>query len=221
MWLKDIVRWWLPYGFVVWVYKKRHPFSSKNYWENRYKTGENSGSGSYGRLCAFKAEVINDFLKEKHISSVIEFGVGDGNQLKNLNVEEYIGFDVSSTVIKNNKILYARDKTKSFFLVDDFTDQKAELVLSLDVIFHLVEDSVFEKYMANIFKASTKYVIIYSSNYNGQYCEHVRHRNFTKWVDKKMADWKLIKFVKNRYPWDENDEDHTSFCDFYIYEKNM
>ena len=52
-----------------------------SYWENRYKNNGNSGAGSYGRLAEFKADVINNFIAENKITSVIEFGCGDGNQL--------------------------------------------------------------------------------------------------------------------------------------------
>ena len=39
--------------------------TSKNYWEERYKTGGNSGAGSYDRLAKFKAQIINDFIKQE------------------------------------------------------------------------------------------------------------------------------------------------------------
>lgn len=40
----------------------------------------------------------------------------------------------------------------------------ADLSLSLDVIYHLVEDEVFETYINTLFKSARRYVIIYSSN---------------------------------------------------------
>ena len=38
---------------------------SRNYWENRYHAGGNSGAGSYNLLAKFKAEVINDYVRKK------------------------------------------------------------------------------------------------------------------------------------------------------------
>ena len=35
---------------------------SKHYWEDRYASGGNSGSGSYNKLAEFKSEVINAFV---------------------------------------------------------------------------------------------------------------------------------------------------------------
>lgn len=42
--------------------EKNDKFNSKNYWENRYKSGGNSGAGSYSNLAEFKAEIINEFV---------------------------------------------------------------------------------------------------------------------------------------------------------------
>ena len=194
---------------------------SKKYWENRYKRGGNSGAGSYGKLAEFKAEVINDFIKEKGISTAIEFGCGDGYQLSLFKIPRYIGLDVSRTAIKLCIERFKEDKSKSFFLYDPecFLDNlhvfKTELALSLDVIFHLVEDHIFEAYMNHLFSAAEKYVIIYSSNTdeNPWYAPpHCRHRKFTDWVEKNKPEWRLIKVIKNRYP-------NESLSDFYIYER--
>src|ERR1035438_8966382 len=73
---------------------------SEPYWEDHYKSGGDSGSGSYNRLAEFKANIINDFITEKRIASAIEFGCGDGNNLSLINYPKYIGLDVSPTAIK-------------------------------------------------------------------------------------------------------------------------
>ena len=61
-------------------------FSSKEYWETRYKSGGNSGVGSYTKFAEFKASFVNLLIKKYNIESIIEFGVGDGNQLSKLEV---------------------------------------------------------------------------------------------------------------------------------------
>ncbi len=67
------------------------PFSSKAYWSGHYSAGRRSGGGSYGKLAAFEAEVLNGFVRENAIGSVIEFGCGDGNQLGLSNYPAYLG----------------------------------------------------------------------------------------------------------------------------------
>ena len=44
-------------------------FNSKDYWEDRYKNGGNSGKGSYNELSIFKSVIINSVLENnKEIS---------------------------------------------------------------------------------------------------------------------------------------------------------
>ena len=75
-------------------------FDSSKYWEKRYVTGGNSGDGSYGYLAKYKAEIINNFIEKNSINAIIEFGTGDGNQIKHMNYKNYIGFDVSNYIIE-------------------------------------------------------------------------------------------------------------------------
>ena len=200
--------------------KKKIVFkNSKQYWEERYSKGGNSGAGSYDQLANFKAEVLNKFVSDQAIESVIEFGCGDGNQLQIARYPRYLGYDVSQTAIANCRHIFSGDRTKEFKHVDEFKDEKADLTISLDVIYHLVEDSVFETYINQLFSSSSRYVIIYSSNVNLPKKVHVRQRRFTPWIEKNIKGWKLIRTIPNRYPYDEMDQKNTSFSDFFIYQK--
>lgn len=91
------------------------------------------------------------------------------------------------------------------------------LTLSLDVIYHLLEDNVFESYLSELFESSQKFVIIYSSNKKGEITSHVRHRKFTDYVSQNFPQFKLIDEIPNEYP-EEKNMDEQSFADFYIYE---
>ena len=194
--------------------------NSNDYWIKRYETGGNSGPGSYNNLAEFKAEIINDFLLKHQVNSVIEFGSGDGNQLQYLNLPQYIGLDVSSKAIKICQDLYKDDTTKQFMLVQDGSNLKADLTMSLDVLFHLVEDETFNTYMTNLFQAANIYVIVYSCNFDDEAYpwKHVKPRKFTNWVTKNRADFELIEYIPNKYPFEEGNN-NTSFADFYIYKK--
>jgi O-antigen/teichoic acid export membrane protein len=198
------------------------PFTgSGNYWESRYATDGDSGVGSYGKFAAFKAEILNAFVAQHGVSSVIEFGCGDGNQLKLARYPRYTGFDVSRTAVERCSRLFAGDASKSFALTSSYRDEQADLVLSLDVIFHLVEDDVFEKYMRNLFLASRRYVIIYSSNFNEDSPPnglHVKHRKFSDWILKNCPTWRLLESIPNKYPY-HGDNHEGSFADFFVYER--
>ena len=120
--------------------------NSSDYWEQRYSSDGNSGEGSYGKYAVIKADVLNRFVEDHSIMSVIEFGCGDGNQLSLFKFPSYIGLDVSSSVLSRCVTRFRDDPTKSFFLtpaIDTNTPYTAELSLSLDVIYHLVEDEVY------------------------------------------------------------------------------
>ena len=201
-------------------YKIIHPFpfpGSSDYWEKWYLNSGNSGDGSYGRLAIFKAEIINEFVKNNNIDTVIELGCGDGNQLKLAKYKEYKGIDISKTAILNCRQLFKNDPSKNFYLDSEYKEGKSKLSISLDVIYHLVEDEIFEKYMRKLFESSSKYVLIYSSNYNSQQINHVRHRNFEDWININIPNAKQIYFIKNKFPYEE-DILNGSVSDFYIYE---
>lgn len=196
-------------------------FSSKEYWENRYKNNGTSGAGSYGLLSEFKKDVINEFIKLNNIKNVGDFGCGDTNQLKLFNCENYTGYDVSETIINICKNKFISDESKKFYLMSEYNSEKFDLVLSLDIIYHLVEDDVFEDYMKTLFNASNKFVIIYSSNgeLNIPLMNHLKDRNFTIWIEKNINNFELINKLENIYKFDVNNPTKTSISDFYIYEK--
>lgn len=196
---------------------------SMDYWEKRYRSGGNSGKGSYDKLAKFKAKIINKFVQDHNVKSIIEFGCGDGNQLSLAKYSNYLGIDVSPKAIAICIEKFKGDNTKSFF---SYTTKyfenmsnflKADATLSLDVIYHLLEDSIYEKYLHDLFECSDKYVIIYSSNDSSSSffkAPHVKHRKFTNFVEKHFTNFKLLNQIENDYP-------EQSPCKFFIYEKNL
>jgi len=196
---------------------KRKFGDSAGYWEKRYKDNGNSGSGSYGMHAKYKAAILNKFVCENNLQKVIEFGCGDGNQLTHFKFPSYIGLDVSATAIKKCRAIFKEDGTKSFFIYDpeelihDQSLMNADLALSLDVIYHLVEDKVFEEYMHRLFAASDKFVIIYAWDVDSDKSFHVRQRKFTTWVNLNIPHWRLKQRIENK--------DLGGACDFFIYEK--
>lgn len=194
---------------------------SAAYWQQRYAAGGNSGVGSYERFAEFKAEVLNRFVAERGVHSVIEFGCGDGNQLALARYPDYHGFDVSQTAVANCRARFAGDPHKRFDLLPDYRGQQADLALSLDVIYHLVEDPVFEGHMQALFGAATRWVIVYSSDTDDPQAAqspHVRQRQFTRWVAAHATGWRLVERVPNRYPY-RGDYRTGSFADFFVFER--
>ena len=82
-----------------------------------------------------------------------------------------------------------------------------DLMISLDVIFHLVEDDIFNDHMRQLFNSKSKYVIAYSSDFDSKRKFHVRHRKWTNSISKNFI---LIK--KTNTPL------KGSSANFYLYQ---
>ena len=189
-------------------------FDTVEYWENRYLSGRNSGEGSYGENAIYKAKKFNKILNKYFLKSVIEFGCGDGNNLFLYECENYIGFDVSQKAIQICKDRYKNDKSKSFIYYNPksfkSSDLKADIMISFEVLFHLVEGDLYKKYIKDLFESSSKYVLIFAPNEEKQSdTKHVVFRKFTKDIP---DNFELIEKIKtpNRL---------NLFSDFYLFKK--
>lgn len=192
---------------------------SETYWQQRYEAGRNSGAGSYGELASYKAEYLNRFVAEQTIADVIEFGCGDGNQLGLARYPAYLGFDVSARALALCGEKFGGDPSKRFRGMDEYAGERAELTLSLDVVYHLVEDPVFEAYMQRLFDAASRFVVVFSSNREENTwgrVAHVRHRRFTDWVERQRPGWQLLAHEPNPFPY-RGETSQGSFADFHVF----
>eukprot|EP00727_Mastigamoeba_balamuthi_P006691 m51a1_g2642 hypothetical protein (600) ;mRNA; f:600354-602519 len=201
--------------------KQAPPLNSAQYWEDRYKTGGTSGIGSYGLNAEFKARVLNTFVRDHNVESVIEWGVGDGNQLKLAQYPKYTGIDVSPWVLRKTAAMFAQDDSKSFLVVSTLAgvyDKEcvlsADLAMSLDVVYHLVEDEALDYYMCALVNSARRYLIIFAwpperqRVYKGS---HVRDINFHGWIAQSAPWFKFVKRIPN--------EVQDTEAEFFIYER--
>ena len=178
---------------------------SAKFWDLHYRAHGTSGPGSRGEAAAVKAREVNRIVETYDIDSVVEFGCGDGYQLGKLSIPTYIGLDVSPTALRLCIDAFGTDTTKTFLHYDQgcWRDNlrivHADMALSMDVIFHLVEDDVFERYMEDLFAAADRYVLIYATDGPKPVREprFTRHRAFSEWVAVHMPDWRPIERVDN------------------------
>lgn len=191
---------------------------SRSYWERRYASGGNSGAGSYGELARFKARVLNEVVTELGLLDAIEWGCGDGHQLTLLRIASCTGVDVSESALARCRERFVDDASRRFMPVVAAAGLRADLSMSLDVLYHLVEDEVFDAYMRRLFESARRLVVVYSSNHDSTDtgAPHVRHRRFTDWVDRHATGWRLWRHLPNPYPWGD-DVRAGSFADFYLF----
>ncbi|MGE5317665.1 MAG: class I SAM-dependent methyltransferase [Chloroflexota bacterium] len=205
-------------------------FNSAIYWEKRYAEGGNSGAGSSGELQLFKGLEIRNFIRNHPINTIIDWGCGDGQQLqailsKDFHFTHYTGIDVSKTAIEKCKNLPFNINDYmdyfTFITAEEYKGERADLGLSLDVIYHLVEDCVFEAYMKQLCDSADRYLIIYASD-GGKVIRpavHLKERSFTKWMEENQPEWKLIDKIPNIYPYKGGISQLESISDFYFYER--
>jgi len=202
-------------GYREWRFRSLG--GSVGYWDRRYASGENSGDGSYGLSAEYKAAFLNRLIEERKICSAIEFGCGDGNQLALIQYPQYVGLDVSPRAVGFCARRFAQDPTKSFLLYGPHVFPagipRAELALSLDVIYHLVEDDIYELYLRHLFGAATRFVVIYANNENSRsVVPHVRPRRFVDDVTRDFGSrWMLTL----------EDKADFSRCGFFVYEPRI
>jgi len=192
------------------------------FWEKHYQKGGESGRSSTLHFGEFKIEIINNFIKQYNIESLIDYGCGDGVLISHFNVKKYVGLDISDFIVNQCKEMFKYDNSKQFYTYkDDYNNIKYNLSLSLDVICHLKEDNIYKQYLDDLFNSSSKYIIIYSSNHNDLIPANKTnssssfHRNFTKDIEEFYPNCKLIKTIPQKYP---SNKVLTKF-DYYIYEK--
>lgn len=195
-------------------------FNSINYWETRYKNGGNSGLGSRGTNLEFKGKVINQFIKKYDIKSICDLGCGDGEQIKTYNVKKYIGLDVSKSTVDNCKNIFKSDKTKEFYVYQDFNkkDNIVDATISIDVMYHIIEEEIYNNYLNDLIDISSKYIIIYAyNNHTNRVIDshiHIKHREFVEII--KSKNTKLIEYIPNYQRQDDSDK---IYADFYVFEK--
>ncbi len=213
-------------GEVADIVRRRSFPGSQHYWERRYAHGGDSGDGSRGALATFKAGIVNDLVATQEIDSVIEFGCGDGNQLSLAHYPRYLGLDVSTSVLRRSMRRFAEDRTKSFLHYDpiSFADPagylRAQLALSLDVLYHLVEDKIYELHLRHLFGSAQRFVVLYTSDADtisaaGQAAAHICHRPVARDVATRFPHWSLAKRVPNPY----RVGPVTSCAEFFIYRR--
>lgn len=193
------------------------------YWEDRYRSGGNSGVGSTGEFAAVKAQVVNDFVRDNQIRTIVEFGCGDGSQLALAEYPTYVGLDVSETALSQSSHRFSGDSTKSFFLYRPslFIDRQrvfhADLALSLEVIFHLIEDDIYDLYMQHLFGAADRFVLICSTDIDLEVgVPQRRHRQFSDWVADHAPEWERVQVVENPLS-DWGDSVLGARQDFFVY----
>ncbi len=107
--------------------------------------------------------MINGLVTSNSLDTVLEFGCGDGNQLSYYSLQNYLGLDVAEKAVELCSEKFADDPSKRFRLIrpgEDVDFGRFDLVMSLEVLMHVVDEGDFLWTLDNIFRHSDNYVVI-------------------------------------------------------------
>jgi hypothetical protein len=142
----------------------------KNLWGNHPSV---SGPGSdLDQTVVIREQIPSLFLKYE-IKTIIDAPCGDfywmKEIVKNVEIKNYIGFDIVNEIIENNKSKYNLEKVT--FFVSDLTKEtvpQADLILCRDCFLHLSYRNIFH-ILKNFKNSGTKYLLVSSyRNHNNR-----------------------------------------------------
>ena len=141
--------------------------NEKEFWNNKYRKGGISGKGSIGQYRNWKWTVIKDTIGKIEDKSFVDVGCGDMsfwtlplfNKLRKC--KDYFGIDISEEIINTNIIDYP-DRNYLCCNAKDFVLIKGDIVLAMDLLFHIMENEDFETILLRLCEYSEDWIIIYN-----------------------------------------------------------
>ncbi|MFC1488295.1 class I SAM-dependent methyltransferase [Thermodesulfobacteriota bacterium] len=184
-------------------------YSPSKFWENRhikhgldFKAVANisNNNEAHARYRQQKGQFLT-FLESIHIKlmdkNCIEFGCGNGfwgNVVLQKGVRSYLGLDISKTAIQNcirevpDGIFKCFDLSAEVYQLED----KADLVFSIDVVQHIVEEEklkLFLKNMTNSVKPGGHIVFTSYTGYGDQYADPEKEKIILRFIKVPKLRW--------------------------------
>lgn len=132
------------------------------FWEDNYSAGRSSGPGSEGEFAEWKAAVVNDVIERYDVTVVLDVGCGDGQQAALIECPRYYGIDVSPTAVDMCRDRFFGDPMRYFDTCapGQLPDGMFDLVMSLEVLMHILEEDVFVSTLSQMFTRARHTVLI-------------------------------------------------------------
>lgn len=149
-------------------WKQRPPhedFDNRQYWEQRYTTEpeRGSGAGSRGEYLEFKQALLRRVIDEVRPQSILDVGCGDIAVVRGLTFAgTYTGIDVSPSIVERNRILRPDWK----FIEGDFLELArsggvaADLVICFDVLIHQHDPDTYRKFARELVGLARKVALV-------------------------------------------------------------
>lgn len=148
------------------------------YWDNHYRSGGVSGEGSVGEYRDWKWKIITEHCPV--IDHVIDIGCGDNSFWQGRECSEYLGIDSSETIINKNRQL--RHEWNYIIAPAEETQQiSAPNVFCMDVLFHIMDDKIYENILINIAQYTQDTLFVYT------------------WLNNPFSTPEIKKYVQKEY----------------------
>ncbi len=132
---------------------------SVGYWEGRYASGGESGSGSIGRIRDWKWKVIRAYVG--HPDEVLDVGCGDLSFWEGRECASYLGIDIAPSVLAEDR---GRRPTWAFVATSAAVPLRVRrrIVLCLDLLFHILSDSEYYSILDNLCMYTAEWLFIFT-----------------------------------------------------------
>jgi len=176
------------------------PHDNKVFWNYRYATNKNLGSGigSRGKNLNWKRNLVETINVSKN--SILDVGCGDFEVLKSINFNKYTGIDISKTAINIAK--ENRPDLEFILFRDKYPDlEKHDIVFCFDVLIHQDNSKKYYALLDYIIQKSKKIIIVsgYVENLNSSNPMIFFYENIIQSLSKNAAI-KNIKLIGNNKP---------------------
>jgi hypothetical protein len=133
---------------------------ARTFWNRRYERAGISGKGSRGKERLWRWNLIDKYISD--LSEVIDVGCGDLAFWKGRSCPDYLGIDISNTIIERNKQL--KPDWKFINASSDLRIEglKKDNVFCLGLLFHLLNEGEYIKTIENLCYYSKKNIVIYT-----------------------------------------------------------
>lgn len=149
----------------------------------------------------WKAEIVNKIYRDESLSTVLEFGCGDGAQLGLYSFSSYTGIDVSRRAVELCKSAYRFDESKQFFTVvpgSELEFRPADLVICIEVLMHIIDDGDYEWTLQKLFDHANRFVLILNplgGQLQRRRSRHEIDRNLFVHLKPFLADFSIDKVI--------------------------
>ena len=140
---------------------RRNSFNNRVFWNYRYQTDSELGSGvgSRGDNLKYKRKILFKILNKQPKFSVLDVGCGDLEVTKTLKNRSYTGVDISDEAIKTASI----KRPDWSFISGDIIEidlPQSDIVVCFDVLIHQAAKDKYQDILKKIICSARKYLII-------------------------------------------------------------